>query len=260
MTSWSYAFSKFICWLTFRIRFDLRVSGRQHVPRTGAFILAANHVSFLDPPVVGSACPRRLRFLARADLFRHARLGGWMRSVGVIPVKRGEADLPAVRAALRVLRRGEPVAIFPEGGRQISGALGRAKRGVGLLAEAAGVPIIPAFVQGTFEALPPDAKRFGSAKIRVAFGPPISYTTGSSATSWRDQGPAASLAGARDAVPSGAKGAAQAGQPARVRHQAVADEVTRAWQRLKGQLGAAAGRQELPSPGRDRSPSCHDHH
>lgn len=237
ITPLSYAFSKFVCWLTFRVKFGLEVSGQEHVPKTGAFVVAANHVSFLDPPVIGSACPKRLRFLARTDLFRHGLLAWWMRSVGVIPVKRDEADLAAVRAALAALRGGDPVAIFPEGGRQLSGELGTAKRGVGLLAESARVPVVPAFIQGTFQALPPDATRFAPSKIRVAFGPPISYT-GRPATSLRDHSQAASLAGARDAVPSGAKGTAQAGEAARVRHQAVADEVTRAWQRLRAQLAS----------------------
>ena len=210
MRNWPYFFTKFVCWLLFRLRFGLKVRGQEHVPKRGAFVLASNHVSFLDPPLMGAACPRRLRFMARADLFAKTLLGTFLRLVRVIPLKRGEADLAAVREALALLRQGEPIAIFPEGGRQLSGRLGVAKRGVGLLAEAASVPIIPVYVKGTFEALPPSAPRLQRAKIRVAFGPPISYTT-------------TSLKGK---------------PPSHRRHEQLAAVVTEAWCRLEAQLEA----------------------
>jgi 1-acyl-sn-glycerol-3-phosphate acyltransferase len=209
MVAFWYAWTKFLCWLLLRFRLGLEVHGRSHVPRRGGCILASNHVSFLDPPVVGTACPRRVTFLARADLFEHWALGAFMRAVGVISLRRGEADVGAVRAAAARLRAGHVVAIFPEGGRQFSGALGVAKRGVGLLAEAAQVPIVPVLVQGTFRALPPGSRRLHRAKIRVAFAPSIPYT-----------------------VPSLPEGQAAARQ----RHEQLARAVTDAWHRLEEQL------------------------
>jgi len=179
MTYWFYDFAKFILWSIFRGGFGLDVHGQAHVPKRGAFIVASNHVSFLDPPVIGVACPRRLVFMARADLFRHPVLGRVLRGLRVMPLVRGESDVSAIRSAVARLRRGEAVAIFPEGGRQASGALGMARRGVGLLAITAQVPIIPAIVTGTYEALPRHARRVRRAKIRVAFGPPIAYTDAS---------------------------------------------------------------------------------
>jgi 1-acyl-sn-glycerol-3-phosphate acyltransferase len=136
-------------------------------------------VSFLDPPVLGAACPRRLVFIARSNLFEAALLGAFLRGIHAIPLRRSEVDIIAVREALARLRRGEAVAIFPEGGRQASGALGEAKRGVGLLAMKARAPIVPVLVKGTYEALPPGARRVLRAKIRVAFGPAIPYTDAS---------------------------------------------------------------------------------
>jgi 1-acyl-sn-glycerol-3-phosphate acyltransferase len=185
---WCYNFAKDIFWIFFRVGFGLEVRGIEHVPKTGAFIVASNHVSFLDPPVIGAACPRRLCFMARADLYQRPMLAMFLRAVRAIPVARGEADFRAIREALRRLRRGESLGIFPEGGRQRLGQLGRARRGVGLLAVSARVPIVPAIVRGTFEALPIDAQRLHRAKIRVVFGPQIPYTKPLSSTRvWQEQ-------------------------------------------------------------------------
>lgn len=217
----AYALTKLVCWLFFRFRCGFEVTGQAHVPARGPFILAANHVSFLDPPVVGTACPRRVYFMARADLFRRPLLGLFMRSVGVIPLRRGEADVTAMREALEHLRQGLPVAIFPEGGRQRSGQIGTAKRGVGVLAELAQAPIVPAYVAGTYEALPPTATRVRRAKIRVAFGAPISYTHVSL--------PPVPPPGGALAVPERLR-----------RRQALADAVTASWSALAAQMGQAA--------------------
>ena len=203
---------KFFCWLFFRLRFGLEVTGQEYVPRRGGVIIASNHISFFDPPLVGVSCPRRLRFMARADLFTHPALAFFMRSVRVIPLRRGEADVGAVRAALALLRAGEAIAIFPEGGRQRSGRLGEAKRGVGVLADLSAAPIVPAFVSGSYDALPPDAKRLGKSKIRVAFGPPISYTNASLPTGLPDDH-----------------------ERVRRRRERLAEAVTHAWHRLAAQ-------------------------
>ena len=210
MTYWFYYLVRFLLRVCFRFGFGFDVRGREHVPRRGGFVLASTHTSFLDPPVLAAACPRRLHFMARSDLFRHPLLGAFMRGVHVIPLRRGEGDLEAIRAAVHMLSNGEGVAIFPEGGRQLSGRLGAAKRGVGLLAEAAEVPIVPVFISGTFHALPPSENRLHRAKIRVAFGAVIPYTT------------------------------ASAQRPARTLHEHLADAVTQAWRRLAAQTQSGA--------------------
>ena len=177
MRYWFYYVVRFLLQAIFRLGFGMDVRGRSHIPRRGGFLLASNHLSYLDPPLLGAACPRRLSFMAQAKLFEEPWLGAFMRGVHVIPLHRGEGDVTAIREAVRRLRRGEAVAIFPEGGRQFSGKLGTAKRGVGLLAELARVPTIPVLVNGTFEALPPGSRRLRRAKIRVAFAEQIPYTT-----------------------------------------------------------------------------------
>lgn len=207
MKYWFYYFVRFLLRLIFRLGFGMDVRGRSHIPRRGGFLLASNHLSYLDPPLLGAACPRRLSFMAQTKLFDNALLGAFMCGVHVIPLQRGESDVAAIREAVRRLRRGEAVAIFPEGGRQFSGQLGHAKGGVGLIAEAARVPIIPVLVQGTFQALPPGSRRLKRAKIRVAFGPQIPYTTS----------PVPTLA-------------------SRERHDQLAAQVTQSWHQLADQL------------------------
>lgn len=177
MTYWFYYTAKWLLWLIFHAGFGLTVRGQEHVPKQGPFILASNHLSFLDPPVLGAACPRRLSFMAREDLFGVGFLAFLMRGLHVISLKRGESDIAAIREAVHRLHRGDVVAIFPEGTRQQSGKLSAANRGVGLLAMTARVPIVPVLLRGTFEAMPPTTNRFHRAKIRVAFGPAIPYTT-----------------------------------------------------------------------------------
>jgi 1-acyl-sn-glycerol-3-phosphate acyltransferase len=176
MRWWFYDTVKFLSWAMLRLGYGLDVQGTEHVPQSGAFVVASNHVSYLDPLVIGVACPRRVRFMARSSLFRHVLLGWFLRSTRVIPLARGEADVGAVREAVRRLRHGEPIGLFPEGTRQLTGQLSQAKRGVGLIASMAKVPIVPVLVRGTFEALPPGSGFLRPAKIRVAFGEQIAYT------------------------------------------------------------------------------------
>ena len=221
MKHWAFYLSKFLCWLLFRVGYGLQVTGQEHVPATGPVILASNHASYLDPPLVGVACPRRVTFLAQTELFHHRLLGAYMRAVHVIPLKREEADLSAIRAATTQLALGETIAIFPEGGRQLSGRLGQAKRGVGFLAIKAQAPIVPVLVQGTFQALPPHAKWLRPSKIRVAFGPPIPYTNGSPPSARRGDGQR------RDDL---------APHAARQDQERLAEAVTQRWRELERQL------------------------
>ena len=213
MKYWFYDIVRFLLEVLFRLGFGMEVRGRSHIPRRGGFLLASNHLSYLDPPLLGAACSRRLSFMAQDKLFDHWLLGAFMRGVHVIPLQRGEGDVAAIRKAVRRLRRGEAIAIFPEGGRQFSGVMGAAQGGVGLLAQLARVPIVPVVVRGTFEALPPGSRRLKRAKIRVAFGPQIPYTTSPVPTLGSDDRRAS-----------------------RARHDQLAAQVTQQWHRLAEQI------------------------
>jgi len=169
-----YYFTKWLsncfCFVLLRIQ----VFGKENIPKKGGFIIASNHVSFLDPVAVGVACPRRLSYMARHDLFKY-RLSSWFLScLGVFPVKRGSANLSALKEAIRRVKAGKGLLLFPEGTRQAGGKLGVAEPGAGFLAAQSGVPVIPAFVTGTEKALPRDAQFIKPAVVTVYFGKQIS--------------------------------------------------------------------------------------
>ena len=153
----------------------------------------------------------------------------FMNSMGCIPLRRGESDVWAIRESARRLKKGEALGLFPEGTRQLDGRLGRAKRGVGLLATLSKACVVPVAVSGTYEALPKGAKRLQPSKIRVAFGVPIPYTTqtsqkGLSHSTFSDGG-----AGSEPSEQSEGKPERRALDD---QHDQLAEAVTRQWQQL----------------------------
>lgn len=159
----------------FRIVFRLRVIGRENVPPTGACVIAANHVSFLDPPLVGVAIRNRtVRFMARDSLFRFRPFSWFLRKVMVIPLARERGDVGALRQGIAVLKAGGVLGLFPEGTRSPTGELQPAKGGVGFLIAKAGAPVVPVYVDGSYRALPRRRKWIRPTRITVRIGPPIS--------------------------------------------------------------------------------------
>jgi 1-acyl-sn-glycerol-3-phosphate acyltransferase len=151
------------------------VTGADLVPRTGGLILAPNHNSYADPPLVGYASPRVVWFMAKAHLFRNRLLALGMRAFHAYPVDVDGVDREALRFTERLLRDGEVVCIFPEGSVSDDGRLMPLKPGLALLSLRAGVPIVPMALIRTNRLLPPDAKfvRFAEGGIRIEFGEPI---------------------------------------------------------------------------------------
>ena len=161
-----YRISRVFALLLCKFFLKLEVRGKECIPRDSAFILAANHVSNLDPVIVGVASPRQLWFLAKRELFLNKFFGEYLKSIGVVPLSRGKADIKALRTALYLLREHKPVVVFPQGSR---GTADRAKPGVGFLCRKAGVPVVAAYIDGTDRALPKDAALIKSAKVTVCF-------------------------------------------------------------------------------------------
>ncbi len=154
--------------------FGYRVEGAEKVPKAGPVILAANHLSILDPIAIGAGVGRPVSFLARADVFRLPLLSWLLPRLYAIPVERGTGDLAAVKNAIRALERGMAFGIFPEGTRSRSGKLQPFKTGVAAIALRTGAWVVPVAVVGTEEAWPVGRKLFRLRRpIRVVYGEPI---------------------------------------------------------------------------------------
>lgn len=148
----TYRLAQFLsyCYLKYFHRFE--VKGLDNVPLKGGFILACNHLSYLDPPAVGCRIPRNLHYFARDSLF-FGPLGLLITKLNSIPVNRDQLDLGTLRKVLSVLKGGEPVLVFPEGTRSPDGTLQKSQKGLGLLVHKSGVPVLPARLHGSFEIL-----------------------------------------------------------------------------------------------------------
>lgn len=162
----------------FTALWDLRVYGELHVPARGGAILASNHQSFLDPPLVGAALQRQLHFMARRTLFSNPVFGAIIRAYDAFPVERNAADLGAVRHAMRLLREGKLVLLFPEGTRTRTGRLGAPKAGVSMIAERAGVPIVPMLIEGAYGVWPARNLLPGPGAVNIIFGAPLTARSG----------------------------------------------------------------------------------
>ena len=168
-----YNIGKFFSFVLLKFFCGFTVSGQDSVPAKGGFILATNHSSNVDPLVIGAACPKPLHFMAKVELFKNP-FGAWILSaVHAFPVKRGTGDIHAIREAIRRVRAGGGLLIFPEGGRSADGTIGAGQEGIGFLAMKLNVPIVPAYIGGTDKVLPKGSNRVSAAKINVRFGKQI---------------------------------------------------------------------------------------
>jgi 1-acyl-sn-glycerol-3-phosphate acyltransferase len=172
--------------------------GLEQVPRTGGLIVASNHISFWDPPLVGAALPREAHYLAKEELFSNPVVGRLIGSLNAIPIRRGMVDLQGLTRAIETLRRGEALILFPEGSRMRDGQLHPARPGVSIMAHAAGVPIVPCYISGSDR---PRRWLPRRTRVRIWFGP---------ARRWQD------LAGQQSDLP-----------PSREFHRRVGDAVMR---------------------------------
>ncbi len=153
--------------------FRYRVVGS--VPRKGGLLIAANHASYFDIPLLGCGMTRRAWYLGRSDLFVRG-LKGVLRWLGWIPLKLGRLDRKAFDQAIDLIKRGKVVVIFPEGGRTLDGRLQEAKPGLGMIVAQTGCPVVPAYLKGTFEVLPTGSKRLRFHPVSVHFGDPLTFS------------------------------------------------------------------------------------
>jgi 1-acyl-sn-glycerol-3-phosphate acyltransferase len=170
-----YGISHYLAASVYGVAFPGTVAGLENLPRSGGFLLAANHASHLDPFIVGSVMPRQVTFFARRTLWTPGFASWWLNAVGVIPVDRdGGSDVGAIKRVLQALKEEKVIIMFPEGTRSRDGQLQDAKPGVGLFACRTQVPVVPARIFGSFEALGKGGKlpRFGT-EVSVVYGKPM---------------------------------------------------------------------------------------
>ena len=159
-----------------RVWFRLSVTGADRVPREGPALLASNHLSVLDPALIGSVMPRELDYMAKTELFRIPGFGGLIRRLNAHPVDRTGSDSAALRLALRLLQQGRAVLVFPEGTRGSEGKLQEARAGAGMLAALSGAPVVPVYIQGSGRALPRGATVPRPKRVSVTVGSPLRFT------------------------------------------------------------------------------------
>lgn len=151
-----YDLTYFVSSLTMTLGWSMRIAGGRHVPRTGPVLIIANHQSYLDPVLVGLAARRRLWHLARKTLFRNPMFRWLINNLNAVPVDQEGTGIEGLRIALRLLKAGRGVIVYPEGGRTPDGALQPLQPGVQLLIKKARAPIVPMGLAGAYEAWPHD--------------------------------------------------------------------------------------------------------
>jgi 1-acyl-sn-glycerol-3-phosphate acyltransferase len=170
-----YRFCRFLFRVYFWTYHRGRVVNRHLLPDEGGFILAGNHVSFLDPPFFGLACRREAFYMARDTLFRHPITNWVLTRWNCVPINRDRGDLGALRMMLRMLGEGKAVLMFPEGTRSLDGKLQEARAGIGMIVVKSGAKILPMRIIGTDRALPKGASLPRPAKVTIKFGEPFTY-------------------------------------------------------------------------------------
>lgn len=168
-----YAFIRFLCRVVFKIIGEPEVFGRDNIPGQGPLVLAANHQSLLDPPVLIACIPRRITFLAAAYLFKIPLVGLAVRAGGALPVDGDHGSARSVKYALSLLSRGGVIGMFPEGGLSTDGRLKPFRSGWAYFALKTGSPVLPVAIRGSRDLLPAGKYIPRRGRIKVYIGRPL---------------------------------------------------------------------------------------
>jgi 1-acyl-sn-glycerol-3-phosphate acyltransferase len=184
--TFTYWFFKNLAKLLAKIFFRFRVIHPERLPQSGGLILAANHQSYFDPPLVGICSKRAVHYLARKTLMEWPFFGPLFPDMNVIPVDRDGNDMSALKTVIRKIKEGEGVVLFPEGTRSRDGHLQPGQAGVGLVIAKTLAPVVPVRIFGSYEAFPRGSKGVKLLPIRVVIGEPIHFTKEDVANADRD--------------------------------------------------------------------------
>ena len=157
-----------------RVAFQYRAYGQENIIEEGPAIMAVNHQSYLDPPLVGITCKNELYYLARKTLFEKKLLGPIISRVNALPVDLSRGDLAAFRSVMKLLQEGHRTVIFPEGTRSLTGQIQKARPGIGMIIARTLAPVVPMRIFGSFEAWPKGGK-IKPHPITVVVGKPIRF-------------------------------------------------------------------------------------
>ncbi len=170
----AYWFGRLLIYWMAKVYHRVRIRNGHRIPHEGPLVVICNHASHLDPPLAGLATTRRLRYMAKAELFEVPVLGRLLRAVGAFPVRRGQADRHTIRLAIQLVRNGEALIMFPEGTRSRTGELKEAQPGVAMvLNQVPEATIVPIRVEGSFEAWKPGRKFPKPRPVWIKVGEPF---------------------------------------------------------------------------------------
>lgn len=172
---WTYTFVRLILSLPTLLIYRVRAIGVENVPKSGALILAPNHFSQMDHFFIGLHLRRKVRFMAKSQMFGPPVLTYVYKHGGVFPVRRGHHDEEAMKTAAMILDQGEMLLVYAEGGRSRSGKLKEVKPGIGRIALESGAPVVPVAIQGSEKVR--RWKRLSFPKVTVRFGEPLRFPT-----------------------------------------------------------------------------------
>ena len=154
------SFAGFLLSLVYRIE----IRGKEYIPKEGRGVVSSNHFSLMDPIVIAALLPRKVNYMGKEELFSNRLFASILNKLGVFPVKRGGADIGAVKTALKILNNGEIFGIFPEGTRSKQGEILKAKPGLAMVAIKTKSPVIPVAITGNYKPF---------SKIKIMIGKPI---------------------------------------------------------------------------------------
>ena len=157
----------------FHVLGRVKVTGQENIPYGKPYVVAMNHVSIFDPPLIGAFWPEQLEIIGAADVFDKPGQGQVLKIYGVIPVHRGDYDRALLTKIVRIIKSGFPLLIAPEGGRSHVPAMRRAKSGIAYMVEQTGVPVVPVGLVGTTEDFWQRAKRGERPQLEMRIGKPI---------------------------------------------------------------------------------------
>ncbi len=173
-STWTYTLARIVLSLPTILIYRLRAIGVKNVPRKGALVLAPNHFSQMDHFFAGVYLRRKIRFMAKSQMFGPPVLTSIYKHGGVFPVRRGQHDEEAFKTAYELLDQGEMLLVYAEGGRSRSSEMGEPKPGIGRIALESGVPIVPVAIHGSARVR--GWKRLRFPKVTIEFGEPVSFT------------------------------------------------------------------------------------